>query len=249
MTEIILNNVSLNYPIYGNSSRSLKRDLVRVVTRKKPDTNAGESLSCVNALKNVSFSLAKGDHLGLIGGNGAGKSTLLKVLGGIYEATMGELRVQGSVSTLLGSSVGMQLELTGYENIKISSVIKGYSKSEIKKITQDVEIFSELGKFLSLPVKTYSAGMQARLAFGISTAINPDILLIDEVIGAGDAHFMNKAKARLDSLLAQANILVLASHSTDIIKQFCNKLLWLNKGEVMAFGDMDSVMEQYLATV
>ena len=248
MPKITLNDVSLNYPIYASTSRSIKRDIINVLTMKKSIAKS-ESISCIQALKNISFSLNQGDYLGLIGNNGAGKSTLLKVLTGIYEVSYGKISVSGTVSSLLGSSVGMQPELTGYENIRINSIIKGLSKRETADITSDVEVFTELGHFLSLPVKMYSAGMQARLAFAISTAIHPDILLIDEVIGAGDARFINKAKDRMHNLLKKANVLVLASHSTELIKQFCNKLLWLEQGEMRAFGSVESVMDQYLASV
>lgn len=247
MSKITLKNISLTYPIYGNSSRSLKRDILSTLTgRKSPQSR---TITSVNALKNVSLTLNRGDRLGLVGHNGSGKTTLLKVLSGIYDINQGEICVTGSVSSLLGSSVGMQPELTGLENIRINSIIKGYSKEKSREITNDVAEFTELGDFLYVPVKMYSAGMQARLAFGISTAICPDILLLDEVVGTGDARFINKAMDRIEKLMKNANILVLASHSTDIIKQFCDKALWLDHGEIKGFGDVNHVLDSYLSSV
>lgn len=244
---INLSNVSLSYPIFGGSARSLKRDLARLCflgkAAKEPD------IISVQALKNISFSLNKGDYLGLVGRNGAGKTTLLKVLSGIYEISDGHVSVDGTISSLLGASVGLQPELNGYENITLNSVLKGYSKKQMQMLTQDIEAFTELKEFLYLPIKTYSAGMQARLAFGISTAIHPDVLLIDEVIGTGDASFMQKAKDRMHDLLRKANTLVLSTHSDDIIKQFCNKVLWLDKGEIKGFGKVDEVLAQYHASL
>lgn len=246
MSEIVLNNVSLKYPIYAESTRSLKRDIVNVLTLKKKNVSQ-KLITCVNALNNISLHLKSGDSVGLIGHNGAGKSTLLKVLSGIYTVTEGTLRIQGSISSVLSGSVGMQPELTGYENIKLSAMIKGYSKQEAEDIKADVEQFTELGDFLALPVKIYSSGMQARLAFGISTAIFPDILLLDEVVGAGDARFINKAKDRMDNLVKKANILVFASHSTEILEQFCNKTLWLDHGKIKGFGPTTDVLHEYLS--
>lgn len=249
MSEIVLNNVSLKYPIYAESTRSLKRDIVNMLILKKKDVNR-KLITCVNALNNISLHLKSGDSVGLIGHNGAGKTTLLKVLSGIYTVTEGTIRVEGSISSVLsGSAVGMQPELTGYENIKLSAMIRGYSKQEAENIKTDVEQFTELGDFLSLPVKIYSSGMQARLAFGISTAIFPDILLLDEVVGAGDARFINKAKERMDVLVKKANILVLASHSTEILQQFCNKVLWLDHGRIRGFGSAEDVLHEYLSEV
>jgi len=246
MTTICLKNVSLTYPVLGSSSRSLKRDLIDFVTGRK---SKSDKIQSVTALKNLSLTLSDGNFLGLVGHNGAGKTTLLKVLSGIYPVTQGDVTLQGAVSALLGNSVGMQPELTGYENIKLSCIVKGCTASEIKTIITDVEEFTELNEFLHLPIKKYSSGMQARLAFAVSTAVHPEILLLDEVMGTGDASFINKAQKRMQNLMEKANIMILASHSTELIKQFCNLALWLDHGEMRALGDVDEVVGAYLASV
>lgn len=246
MTTICLKNVSLTYPVLGGASRSLKRDVIDFVTGRRSESG---KIHSVTALRNLSLTLNDGDFLGLVGHNGAGKTTLLKVLSGIYPVTQGELKLQGAVSALLGNSVGMQPELTGYENIKLSCIVKGCTASEIKTIIADVEEFTELNEFLHLPIKKYSSGMQARLAFAVSTAVHPEILLLDEVMGTGDASFINKAQKRMQNLMAKANIMILASHSTELIKQFCNLALWLDHGEMRALGGVDEVVGAYLSSV
>lgn len=242
MSEIILENVSLNYPIYGANTRSFKRTLVNVATGGRL-TNHNKKVM-VTALQDISFKLNKGDKLGLIGHNGAGKSTLLKVLARIYEPQHGKFMVKGKVSALLDLNIGMQFEATGYENIKIRSLILGLSKGAHKELVPDVENFAELGDFLSMPVKTYSAGMAMRLAFGMSTAATPDILLLDEVIGVGDGRFINKASDRIEQLVQNSNIVVLSSHVTDFIRKFCNKILWLEHGVIKHFGGLE-LLDQY----
>lgn len=248
MSKIHLKNVNLSYPIFGASTRSFKRSLVNVATggtlRKSE-----HSPVMVDALKDITFNLEEGDKLGLVGHNGAGKSTLLRVLANIFEPQTGQVYVNGKVSALLDINVGMEPELTGYENIKIRGFILGISKEEIEKTIPDIEEFTELGNFLSMPVKTYSTGMMVRLGFGISTATVPDILLVDEVIGAGDSKFIKKAQQRMESFVARSNIFVLASHSNDVIKKFCNKAMWLEHGEIKAFGSTKDVLAQYSASV
>jgi ABC-type polysaccharide/polyol phosphate transport system ATPase subunit len=243
MSEIILNNVTLNYPIYGTNTRSFKQALVNIATGGclTKDNNKIE----VRALDKISFQLNKGDKLGLIGHNGAGKSSLLRILAGIYEPQEGKLQVKGKVSSILDLSIGMQLESNGYENIRVRGIIMGFSKEEIKSTTKDIEEFTELGDFMSIPIKTYSSGMLMRLAFGMSTSFTPDILLIDEVIGAGDANFINKAKKRMEDFIEKSNILLLSSHSSDIIEQFCNKVLWLEHGKIKEFGEAREVIKNY----
>lgn len=242
MSQITLNNVYLTYPVFGGSSRSLKQDVINTLLFK----NNTNKIVCVNALKDISFTLNDGDYVGLIGHNGAGKSTLLKLLSGIYEPTAGSIKVDGAISSILGNQVGMQPELSGYENIKFSSLINNISKNELDDMINDIEEFTELKEFLSMPVKRYSSGMMARLAFSISTAIQPDILLLDEVVGAGDAAFIKKARDRMNQLVSKANILVFASHSNDLIKQFCNKILWLDKGQIKKFGPVEETLDMYV---
>lgn len=199
----------------------------------------------VNALKNISFSLGPGDSLGLIGHNGSGKSSLLRVLAGIYHPSTGAVHSNGRISGILNISAAIESEATGYENIKIKGILHGVSKKEIKNCIKDVEEFTDMGSFLSLPVRTYSDGMKIRLAFAISTMIKPEILLLDEGIGAGDAAFMHKAKERLNQVVQNAEIMVLASHSCSVLKEFCNKCMWLHHGEVKAFGEIRPVLDAY----
>ncbi|MBA2654120.1 MAG: ABC transporter ATP-binding protein [Gammaproteobacteria bacterium] len=245
MSEIILENVTLRYPIYGASTRSFKHTLVNIATGGQFTKNNKKVE--VKALDKISFALNKGDKLGLIGHNGAGKSTLLRTLAGIYEPQEGGIHVKGEISSLLDLHVGMQFESSGYENIRVRGLIMGMSKKETKKTIQDIEQFTELGDFLSIPVKTYSSGMIMRLAFGMSTSFTPDILLIDEVIGTGDANFMKQAHNRLDHFIAKSNILVLSSHSSEIIQRFCNKVLWLEHGTIKDFGATQEILAKYNA--
>ena len=244
MSYIACKDVSLAYPVYDVDARSLKRGLANIATGGRLVNETSGQLQ-VKALNNINFHLKKGDRLGLIGHNGAGKSTLLRVLSGVYEPMQGRVHVKGNISSLINVNVGMQVTLTGYENIHMRGLILGLSKDQIKFIIKDIEEFTELGKFLSMPVKTYSSGMLVRLAFGLSTALTPDILLVDEVIGAGDAGFIEKAKNRMKMFVNQANIMVLSSHANDIIEQFCNKVLWLEHGQIKMFGTMTTVMEAY----
>ena len=243
MTYLNLENVSLSYPVFGTKSRSLKHSILKVTTGGK--LQSGDGTVVVDALQAISLQLNPGDKVGLIGHNGAGKSTLLRVMAGIYEPTRGKLQFEGSVGTLLDLTLGMDMEATGYENIKIRGVILGLSNKQIAAVTPDIETFTEMGDFLSMPAKTYSTGMLLRLAFAISTTIAPNILLIDEAVGAGDAHFIEKAQRRLASFVHQSDILVIASHENAFIRQFCNKVLWLEHGTVKAFGPTEHVIKAY----
>jgi ABC-type polysaccharide/polyol phosphate transport system ATPase subunit len=247
MSSIILKNVSLSYPLLGAYSRSLKQSMMSVLARGTSQITSQNNIIYVEALKNISFELARSDRLGLIGPNGSGKSTLLKIIAGIYPPSSGTIHTEGSISPLLGINVGMNPLATGYENIRFRSLLYGFDKKKIQKIIEDVEEFTQLGHFLAMPVKTYSSGMSVRLSFGIATAITPDILILDEVVGAGDAQFINKARQRLSQLIESSNILVLASHSEEIIKKFCNKILWLEQGSIVKFSEqnIDETLNEY----
>jgi len=250
MSLVKLENVSLKYPLLGAYTRSLKQSMVRAFSQNRQLLSEHDKITYINALKGIDFELKSGDRLGLIGRNGAGKSTLLKVLAGIYPPSTGSIEVVGNVSPLLGISVGMNSLATGYENIKFRCLLHGFDKKKTQQIIKEVEDFTELGHFLSMPIKTYSSGMSVRLSFGIATAITPDILIVDEVVGVGDAHFMDKAKARLTHLIESSNIMVVASHSDEIIKRFCNKILWLDQGVIVKFThhDIDAILHEYKQT-
>jgi ABC-type polysaccharide/polyol phosphate transport system ATPase subunit len=199
----------------------------------------------VRALDNVSFTLRNGDRLGLIGHNGAGKSTLLKVLAGVYTPDSGSLRIDGRVSPLFNSAPGLDADDNGYENIKTCGMFLGMSSEEINRKLPDIVDFCELGEYLELPVRTYSTGMVARLGFAIATAIEPDILLLDEGLGSGDARFAARAEARMQALIQRTRILVLASHSDALIKSMCNRAILLEKGRLIEIGPIDEVIRRY----
>lgn len=244
MVHVQLDNVSVDFPIYSGASRSLKNSLVHVGTGGRVATDA-RSRKVVNALRDVSISLREGERVGLIGGNGAGKTTLLRVMAGVYEPTKGVCTSLGNVVPLFGGALGMDPELPGYENIIMRGQILGLSRKEILRRIDDIVEFTELEHFLYLPVRTYSAGMRVRLAFAITTSVDADILLLDEGVGAGDESFTYKARHRLDSFIARAGILVLASHSSALMRRFCDKALWMDHGEARVFGPIDDVLAQY----
>ncbi|PRD41168.1 sugar ABC transporter ATP-binding protein [Phyllobacterium phragmitis] len=189
----------------------------------------------VTALDDVSFSLEAGDRLGLVGTNGAGKTTLLKVLYGIYEPTKGSTAIHGRVDALFNINLGFRREATGRRNIVLRGLINGWSNADIEKRMDEIIEFSELGDFIDVPFKAYSQGMAARLAFSVATSLEPEILLMDEWIGAGDPSFQDKAKKRMNDLAEKAGIIVLASHNHGLLKRTCNKILELDKGRVKAF--------------
>ena len=246
MTNISVENCSLNFSLYGAHTRSLRRTVINRLGGKNQN-NAADKVQTVRALNDVSFSLRTGDRLGLIGHNGSGKSTILKVLSRIYVQTKGTVEINGSVSSLLSAGVGMQPDSTGIENIRLRGLMMGWDERKTAAVIKDIEEFTELNEFLNLPVKIYSAGMNVRLAFALATAVSPEILLIDEVVGAGDASFINKAQRRLDELIHSAHILVIATHAGDIISRFCNKVMWLDRGSIRGYGDPDTVLAAYAA--
>jgi ABC-type polysaccharide/polyol phosphate transport system ATPase subunit len=240
MANIELENLSLVYPIYGVNARSLKNSLIRMAVGGSLNKQGG----CVKveALKNINLHLQSGDRVGLIGHNGAGKTSLLKVLAQIYEPTQGVIKISGQTSCLFDIMMGMDQELTGYENIILRGLILGLSKQEIKKTIPDIEEFAGLGDFMKMPIRTYSSGMMVRLAFGIVTSISSDILLIDEVVNVGDASFMEKAKARMASLIHRSDIMVLSTHDHQMVREFCNKVICLEQGHVSFFGNINEVL-------
>jgi ABC-type polysaccharide/polyol phosphate transport system ATPase subunit len=243
MACIELEHVSLTYPIYGANARSFKSTLIHIATGGRLDSNKGSIT--VEALRDISFTLEKGDRLALIGHNGAGKSTLLKVLAKIYEPTKGTVNVRGQVNCLFDIMMGMDHELNGYENITLRGMILGLSKPKIREIIPQVEEFAELGDFMKMPIKSYSAGMKVRLAFGIITSIASEVLLIDEIVNVGDANFIEKAKQRMKSLVHQSDFMVLSTHDTNIVKEFCNKALWLKDGRVQGFGTVEEILSVF----
>ena len=245
MASVTLNDVCLEYPIYGASSRSFRKAIFGRTGGLIRRDAQHEKRIVVRALENISFKLDHGDRLGLIGHNGAGKSTLLRLLAGVYEPVSGTMEVEGRISPLFTSSPGIEADDTGYENIRTCGMYLGMSDDEIARKTPSIVEFCELGNYLALPVRTYSTGMMMRLGFAIATAIDPGILLLDEGIGAGDAHFAQRAEKRMQELIERSSILVLASHATGLIRDICNKAALMEMGRIIEIGPVDQIIQMY----
>lgn len=247
MALIKLENITLEFPV-----QAAKSDRRRSLSDEKP---IGGQLSSgqgghlvVRALDHLSLTLGPGDRLALLGHNGAGKSTLLRVMARLYAPTHGRVTIQGRVAPLLNLGFGLDMDSTGYDNIFLRGLFLGMSKAELKKKADVIAEFSELGDFLDLPMRTYSSGMRARLAFSISTHVETDILLLDEVVATGDARFFKKANEKLESFARESKLLVLASHSNKVLREICNKGLLLEHGQIKAFGPIEEVIDTYAAS-
>jgi lipopolysaccharide transport system ATP-binding protein len=230
LTRIQLEKVSVELPVFGAHSRSLKNRIISAATGGRLAKEAG--VTCVRALSDVTLDLRSGDRVGLWGHNGAGKTTLLRVLAGAYAPTAGKVTIDGEVTSLIDLSLGMEPEATGRENIALRLMMMGRSPLLARDLVDEVHAFSGLGDFLELPIRTYSSGMLMRLAFAISTAVEPEVLLMDEWLSVGDEAFVAKAEERLEALLKMTQILVIASHSRELLERRCNRILLLEHGEV-----------------
>lgn len=244
MAKIILNNVSVDIPIFNANGRSLTSRILEVATGGRLDADPSGKVT-VRALNGVSLNLEDGDRIGLVGHNGAGKSTLLRVLSGVFVPTGGTATIEGSIGSLIDVSLGINPEASGRENIFLRGALLGLSKAEVREKFDEIVEFSELGEFIEMPMRTYSSGMQLRLAFAVSTIVRPEILLMDEWLSVGDEGFKAKASDRLNSIVDASKILVLASHSRDLLDRVTNKVLWLEHGEVKMFGASEEVLEDY----
>tara|TARA_R110002074_G_scaffold402283_1_gene606109 strand:- start:9652 stop:10356 length:705 start_codon:yes stop_codon:yes gene_type:complete len=231
--------------MHNSASRSLQLDIFQKLGGR---IAREDNTTQIEALRGVNFELVDGDRLALVGHNGAGKTTLLKVLSGVYPPTHGRVEIEGSLTPLTDLSLGMDPESTGYENIIFRCVFIGMTFREARESMDTIAEFSGLGEFLKMPVRTYSTGMAMRLAFAISTSIEPDILILDEMIGAGDQTFVQKAQERVQSLMARTKILVMASHNVSILKKLCNKAIWLEHGLVREYGPLDEIVAAYAAS-
>ena len=245
MASIVADNVTIDFPIYGSTHRSLRQTLFARTGGLIRREGYRHNRVVVRALDKISFQLDHGDRLGLIGHNGAGKSTLLKALAGVYWPDFGSITIEGRISPLFVSAPGLDLEDSGYENIKTCGMFLGMSSEETERKAPEIAEFCELGEYLELPVRTYSAGMVTRLCFAIATSIDPDILLLDEGLAAGDARFAARAEDRMQALIQRTRILVLASHSDGLIKGTCNKAALMEKGHILAIGPVDDILAQY----
>jgi ABC-type polysaccharide/polyol phosphate transport system ATPase subunit len=229
MAHISINDLTVEFAIFGAKSRSLKNRIIAQATGGRVIPGARDIVT-VRALDRLNLEINDGDRIGLVGHNGSGKTTLLRVLAGIYKPSAGTITIRGRVGALLDPHAGIDPESTGIENIYLRGYMLGMSRREISAKLDEIIEFTELGEFVSLPLRTYSAGMYARLAFAVSTAARHDILLIDEGIGAGDAAFQAKAQRRVEDLIDRTRIVILASHSEDLLARFCNRRLEMAHG-------------------
>ncbi|MFE0236530.1 ABC transporter ATP-binding protein [Brucella anthropi] len=244
MSLIQLQNVSVEFPIYNSTSRSLKNRVLSIATGGKIERRS-DRLVIVRGLDDVSMTFRDGDRIGLIGHNGSGKTTLLRVLSGIYTPTHGSSVINGNCVSLININLGIDPDATGRENIRLRSAMMGMPPEEIAEKFDQIADFSGLGEFLDVPFRTYSSGMQLRLAFATSTAVRPEILIMDEWLSTGDEDFKERANARMRELVDSTKILVLASHSKDLMKKNCNRIIWLEHGRVKMDGSPDEVLKTY----
>lgn len=243
MAHITFKNVNIDFPIYNSKNRSLKNTVMQAATGGK--VSFGAEGAVIRSLENISFEIHEGDRVGLIGHNGSGKSTLLRALSNVYVPTSGYSEIEGEIGSLVDIGLGIDGEATGRENIFIRGALLGLRKKDIEKHFDEIVEFSELGEFINMPVRTYSSGMHLRLAFSVATIIRPEILLMDEWLSVGDASFTLKAEERLNEMVESSRILVIASHSRDLIERTCNRVFWLEHGRIKLTGDPDVVCEAY----
>lgn len=243
MVSIQTHEAWVEFPIFDAKSRSLKKAFLG-----KAGGAIGRNESnvvVIEALRDITLSLKEGDRIGLVGHNGAGKSTLLRLLSGIYEPTRGSSYIQGRVAPVFDLGVGMDPEISGYENIIIRGMFLGQTRKQMQAKVDEIADFTELGEYLSMPLRTYSTGMRVRLAMGVVTSIDPEILLLDEGIGAVDAEFMKKARIRLQQLVERSGMLVFASHSNEFLARLCNTAMWIDHGTIKMSGGIEDVVRAY----
>ncbi len=245
MISIDVHGACVDFPIFDAKSRSLKKAVLGSVGRAGGTIDTGSKVPIIEALRDVDLSLRHGDRVGLVGHNGAGKSTLLRLLAGIYEPTRGSTTISGRVAPIFDLGVGLDPEISGYENIIIRGLFLGMSRKQMEARTDEIAEFTELGNYLEMPLRTYSTGMRVRLALGVVTTIDPEILLLDEGIGAVDAAFLEKARDRLHDLVRRSGLLVFASHSDAFLVELCDTALWMDKGRIREHGDLRTVLAHY----
>ena len=244
MAYIDFQNVCIDYPVYNSSSRSLKKKLATITTGGIISSSA-KGVVVVKALDNISFFLEDGDRVAIVGHNGAGKTTLLRTLVKAYMPTSGTAVISGTVGSLVDISLGIDPEATGRENIFIRGALLGLSQSALKDSLSEIIEFSELGDFIDMPVRTYSSGMHLRLAFSVSTVLRPEILIMDEWLSVGDEGFRKKSQERMDALVNSTKILVIATHSRELVLSSCNKVIWMEHGKIKMNGKPKEVFDVY----
>lgn len=245
-THLELFGVTLDYPVYSVRAQSLRSSVAKLAVGGRLMKDQRD-IAVVRALSNIAFRVEEGDRLGLIGHNGSGKTSLLKVLAGIYEPTEGVVEVSGRITSMIASSAGLDPEASGLQNIYNLALMRLVRKSVIKERVPSIIEFAELGAFINLPLKTYSAGMVARLMFGVATELDADILILDEWMGAGDASFREKSAQRMQKFVESAKMVVLATHDTNLVQTVCNKVCVLEGGRMSYFGPVDEYFEHHAA--
>lgn len=234
-------NITMKYRLTSEKVDSLKYFFIKKVKRELQYEE-------FYALNGVSFSVHKGEVFGIIGRNGAGKSTLLKIIAGVLKPTNGIIVRNGSLAPLIELGAGFNNELTGKENIYLNGMLLGYSKKFISEKIDEIIEFSELGRFIHSPIKTYSSGMKARLGFSIATIVKPDILIVDEILAVGDTEFRKKSEQKIMSMIKLGTTVLLVSHSLDQMARLCNRVMWLERGKIKEIGNSDEVIEKYKAS-
>lgn len=237
---IEVKDVSMHFRMPGDRISSLKEYVIKLLKKK---LSSKEFV----ALSDVSFDVKKGEVIGLIGHNGAGKSTILKVISGILRPTTGSVRLYGNVVPMLELGSGFDMEMTGRENIFLNGAILGYSEAFLKEKYDEIVEFSEIGEFIDIPIRNYSSGMTARLAFAVATVVEPEILIVDEVLSVGDANFQEKSKKRMLELMGGGTTVLFVSHSLDQIREMCDRVIWLDHGKIRMCGNTQEVCDAYQA--
>jgi ABC-type polysaccharide/polyol phosphate transport system ATPase subunit len=240
---IELKDVALRFVNYADKQYSLKRAVLDLVLRREPAVDRSEFW----ALRDINLTIGHGERAGVVGSNGAGKSTLLRLLAKIYPPTSGQVTIRGTVAPLIEMGAGFNPELSGADNIVFNGALLGFSRAQMLAKTEEIYEFTGLREFAEMPLKYYSSGMYMKLAFAIATEVHPDILLIDEALGVGDAAFLQKAKARLRQLVDRAHAVILVSHNMDSLRELCTRGLWIQHGRLVADGPIDEVIQSYLA--
>jgi ABC-2 type transport system ATP-binding protein len=240
--SIVTKDACVDFPIFDAKSRSLKKTVMGLVGG---NIDSAAKVPIIEALRDITVTLEYGARVGLVGHNGAGKSTLLRLLSGIYEPTRGVAEVRGRVAPVFDLGVGMDPEISGFENIMIRGLFLGMTRKQMQDRVDDIADFTELGDFLHMPLRTYSTGMRVRLALGVVTSIDPEILLLDEGIGAVDAAFLEKSKQRLVQLVERSGLLVFASHSDEFLRELCDTAIWMEHGRIRQQGELEDVLRAY----
>lgn len=243
MAHIIFEHVNIDFPIYNARNRSLKNKVMQAATGGK--VSFGAEGTIIRSLEDVSFEIREGERVGIVGHNGAGKSTLLRALSNVYAPTAGRVEIVGEIGSLVDIGLGIDGEATGRENIFIRGALLGLKRKEIEDRFEEIVEFSELGEFINMPVRTYSSGMHLRLAFAVATIIRPEILIMDEWLSVGDASFTEKAEKRLNSLVKSSRILIIASHSRELIERICTRAMWFEHGKLILDSSPKEVCTAY----